>query len=81
MGWVGGVLECDELEEVEECEEDEEEEDEEVPLKVVPMSPNLMLEKVTDEDGAWDSIWAGTPEVVEQFPRAIPGWVAGDVVG
>ena len=52
-----------------------------VPLKVVPMSPNLMLEKVTYAFGLWDSTSAGTPEVVAQVPRATPGEEADLSVG
>ena len=38
-------------------------------LKVEPMGPNLMLEKVTAADAAEDSTSVGRPEVVEQLPR------------
>lgn len=42
---------------------------EEPPLKVEPMGPNLMLEKMTLELGALASTSAGTPEVVGHSPR------------
>jgi hypothetical protein len=48
-------------------------------LKVLPMGPNLMLEKMTLEFGTDASISEGTPEVVAQAPRAAPGAV--EVVG
>lgn len=53
----------------------------ELPLKVVPMSPNLMLEKVTEELGTEASTSLGRPEVVAHVPRAIPGTVASLSVG
>lgn len=45
-------------------------------VKVEPMGPNLMLEKMTLELGTWASMSAGTPESVPQEPRAAPGPVA-----
>ena len=53
----------------------------EVPVKVLPMSPNLMLEKMTWAFGLWDSTCAGTPEVVGHVPRATPGEDASLFVG
>ena len=49
--------------------------------KVEPMSPNLMLEKMTDALGLLDSTSVGTPEVVAQGPREIPGLEASASVG
>jgi len=42
---------------------------------VEPMSPDLMLEKVTDEPAALVSTSSGLPESAEQPPRAAPGSV------
>jgi hypothetical protein len=42
-------------------------------VKVELMSPQRMLLKVTDEFGTFFSTSAGTPEVVAQGPRAMPG--------
>ena len=58
-----------------------EEEEEVVPVKVEPMSPNLMLEYMTEADVSWLSTLEGTPELVAQVPRAIPGTDASAVVG
>lgn len=44
--------------------------------KVLPMGPNLMLEKTTCELGTSASTSAGTPESVEQDPRSVPAPVA-----
>jgi len=52
-----------------------------VPLYVEPMVPNLILEKTTWEFGALASTSLGTPEVVAQAPRAIPGWLGSASVG
>ena len=52
-----------------------------VPLNVEPMVPNLMLEKVTEELGKLVSMSEGLPEVMEQVPRAIPGFAVGESVG
>ena len=43
--------------------------------KVLPIGPNLMLEKMTLLSGACDSTSAGTPEVVGQVPRTAPALV------
>lgn len=59
-------------------------EPEPVPLpapKVELMGPTLMFEKTTYALGLAASTAAGTPEEVEQFPRAIPGEVGSAVVG
>ena len=93
--WAGGAEEgaeeCDDGEETgaEECEEAGAEVGADVaggaltavPEKVEPMSPNLMLEKITDALALTDSTVAGRPELAEQVPRAIPGCVVGAVVG
>jgi hypothetical protein len=50
-------------------------------LPVLPMGPNLMLEKITLELGDCASTVAGTPELVEQVPRAAPGVEAVSLVG
>jgi len=53
--------------------------DEVVPVKVLLMGPNLMLEYVTEAFGDCASTSFGSPLVVGQVPRAEPGLVA--VVG
>jgi len=50
-----------------------------VPVKVLLMGPNLMLEYVTEAFGDCDSTSFGLPLVVGQVPRTEPGMVA--VVG
>lgn len=42
-------------------------------LVVVPRTPNLILEKVTEASGCCDSTSAGLPESVEHGPLATPG--------
>jgi len=40
---------------------------------VEPISPNLMLENVTEDVGALFSTSSGLPESLEHVPRAAPG--------
>ncbi|OBZ79978.1 hypothetical protein A0H81_01433 [Grifola frondosa] len=50
-------------------------------LKVEPMSPNLMFEKMTEAPGLCDSTSVGTPEAVAHGLREIPGTVASPSMG
>merc|ERR1719378_444360 len=43
------------------------------PPSVEPISPNRILENVTDESGLFVSTSEGFPEVVAHVPRATPG--------
>lgn len=49
--------------------------------KVEPMSPHLMLEKVTAAFGEFFSTSVGAPEVVAHGPRLTPGELGLAVVG
>jgi hypothetical protein len=48
---------------------------------VDPIAPILMLLNLTVASGCWDSTSEGTPEVVGQGPRAMPGLLASPLAG
>lgn len=52
-----------------------------LPENVDPRSPNLMLEKMTEAPGLFDSTSVGTPEVVAHGPRETPGEDASPSAG